>query len=75
MKMKASNRQRTTTNRGVQEHPTCYPIDKMVDLDEKQRVMSSEVKVYDLKGNLLRVEESVKPRLKKGPWTLKMGKR
>jgi len=47
----------------------------MVDLDEKQRVMSSEVKVYDLKGNLLRVEESVKPRLKEGPWTLKMGKR
>jgi len=75
MKMKANNRQKTTSNRGVQEHPTCYPIDKLVDLDEEQRKMSSKVRVYDMKGNLLRVEESVKPRLKRGPWTLKGGRK
>jgi len=74
MKMKASNRQRTTSNRGVQEHPTCYPVDKLVDLDERQRKMSSEVKVYK-DGKLIRTEESVKPRLKKGPWTLNIRRR
>lgn len=53
---------------------SCYPVDKLVDLDDKQRKMSSEVKVYK-DGKLIRIEESVKPRLKKGPWTLNRERR